>query len=386
MNKREEIQSLAKQAIIENNFNLIVDIAPRVGKSKILIDAIKDKEDWNICISSPFQSIRNNWTKEAIKWNLGFDINSICSRSLNKIDSDLDLLVLDEIQTLSTGQLETIIKKKPKRILGLTGTLADSTMLKLYQYLNIMPLFRYSIEQAIADKIISNYHVYIILCDLDQVNRNVLAGPKDKQFYTTESMNYIFLSKKFEEYKEASLNDPKLESIKMRYASLRTALLYGAKSKFLIAKKIVEMSQRCLIFTGLINTANQLSSHSHHSKNKKEKNLDKFIEEEINKLCVVEMVNMGITIPNLKTAIIHQLKSDPEMSWQKILRVCNLEDDKEAKIFITTYNNTVDLGWTMQALKGIETDKVSFIQSEDFLRNGIKGKRLEKFNDLLKLQ
>ena len=53
------------------------------------------------------------------------------------------------------------------------------------------------------------------------------------------------------------------------------------------------------------------------------------------------MVQMGITIPDLKIGIFHQIQSNEESAIQKVLRMCNLEDGKIAKIFIVMVNNTV---------------------------------------------
>lgn len=363
-NKRSLIQQRAIEAIKNNDHKGIVLVSPRVGKSKILIDSIQDKKDWKITISSPYDSIKENWYKEWSKWSTSECPTSICSRSLEKIPEELDLLVIDEVQTLSSRQINVIKEKNPKRILGLTGTLADKTKFELSLALKLKPIFEYSIEQAIEDNIISNFHIYIVECEFNNVDKNILSGTKKKSFWATEQGHYDYLTKQFSKFRTLSWSKPEMEALKMKYAGDRSRFIYESKSKFDIAKKIVDNSERCIIFTGLQKIADQLSSYSFHSKSE-EDNLTKFIEESINKLAVIEMVNMGITIPNLKLAILHQLKSSSEMSLQKILRVCNLEDDRIAKIFVTVYKNSVDSDWTNKAFESVKPSRITRISYKD---------------------
>jgi superfamily II DNA or RNA helicase len=144
------------------------------------------------------------------------------------------------------------------------------------------------------------------------------------------------------------------------YMTKRFNFLYGAQSKVDIAKRIVDRLDRCLVFTARAEQAEYMCD-AYHSKNKKLGNLERFINKDIDKLSVVEMVNMGITIPELKHAVIHQMKSNSEMSLQKVLRMCNLEDDKTAQIYVTVYRNTVDEGWVNSAFSTVNPQKIKRI-------------------------
>lgn len=334
-----------------------------------MIDSIKGKEDWDIYISSPYDTIRSNWNSEFVKWgnwSSGLDTPiSICHRSLEKIPEGLDLLVIDEVQTLSERQIEAIKAKKPKRVLGLTGTLNEETKKDLNIGLGVKVIYEYSIDQAITDGIIANFEIVIVECDFDNKEKTVLSGTKKKSFWATEKGHYDFLTKQFEKFKVLSWSNPDMDALKMKYAGDRSRFIYESKSKLEIAKKIIEKSERCLIFTGLSKIADELAP-SFHSKSK-DNNLEKFINGEIDKCSVIEMVNMGITIPNLKLAVLHQLKSNSEMSLQKILRMCNLEDDKIAKIYITVYKDSVDSKWIDKALETVNKDKIKRIHSKNLI-------------------
>ena len=52
--KREQIQLEATQTIIDNKFKGIIEVAPRVGKSKIVIDALNTiNVDLKVLIMAP---------------------------------------------------------------------------------------------------------------------------------------------------------------------------------------------------------------------------------------------------------------------------------------------------------------------------------------------
>jgi superfamily II DNA or RNA helicase len=359
---REEIQKKAVKAIKSNSYMGILDISPRVGKTKILIDSIRDRKGDKIAIVAPYQSIIDTWRLELIKWNLDFEVTLLCTRSVNKLPDNLNLLVIDEIQTLSERQISTINKKTGNSdILGLTGTLSEVTEDKLLIELGVEPIFTYSIDNAIKDGIISNFEIVLVECKLDNSRKIIKSGPKRRSIMRTEREHYEYLTKQYEKFKKLSWDDKSFEYLKDYYINQRRDFIYTSQSKVNVAKKIISRGTRSLVFTGRIPQAEYLTKHSYHSKNRKDDNLRKFIEGEIDQVSVINMVNMGITIPDLKCAVIHQLQSNSEMSLQKILRICNLEEDKVAKIYITVYKNTVDEEWTKKALMGVDSTRIRIV-------------------------
>ena len=73
------------------------------------------------------------------------------------------------------------------------------------------------------------------------------------------------------------------------------------------------------------------------------------------------MTNMGITIPNLKVGIFHQMKSSEESAIQKVMRMCNVEQDEIAEIYITYFINTIDEEWVKKALSGLNPEKIIYV-------------------------
>lgn len=56
------------------------------------------------------------------------------------------------------------------------------------------------------------------------------------------------------------------------------------------------------------------------------------------------------------------------MSLQKVLRVCNLEDDMIARIYVTYYKDTVDYKWMREAFGGVNESRMRDIDETDLDR------------------
>ena len=362
---RDLIQKQALDKIISNNYSGIVDVAPRVGKSKIAIDAMKVLNK-KVLITAPFNSILDSWETEFQKWGMKNLPDVINQRSLEKVNlQDYHLIISDEIHTLSDRQLDALSGIK---VLGFSGSIANKTKKKLKETLGIKPIYTYSIEDAIKDGIISDYNITVLNCRLDQTNKYIPAGNKAKPFKTTEFANYSYLSSMFDKFKKLAWSDDrKYTPIKYSFASKRANLIYKSNTKIQACKKLLKELDRTLIFTARTEVADILGDSSYHSK-VKENTLEQFINGEIDKLGVCEMSSMGITIPNLKTGVFHQMKSSEESAIQKVLRMCNWEDNEIAQIYIFMYINTQDEMWVNKAIDPFDQSKITFTNINKLLK------------------
>lgn len=270
------MRSDATQAIINHHHSGILDLAPRSGKTKIAIDAVRDFEG-NILVIYPYNIIGDNWTEEMKRWN---SRPLVLSNQRSIPDEKFDLIIADEIHSLSENQIK---KLKGNKILGLTGSLSASCAKLLKQELGLDVIFEYSIEQAINDGVISNYIIHVVRVPLDSKDRYV----KVKDFHTTELKNYEYLTAQFEKFRED-------DRLKMIMAGKRARALYSYQSKINATKQFIK--DRCLVFTVLHTAANQLCEHQYHSKSKGDE-LERFINGEIDQLAVCNMVSMGKLLP-----------------------------------------------------------------------------------------
>lgn len=359
ISKRDEIQKLVSFNIIKNKFNTLIDIAPRVGKSKICIESFNSLINKSILVTAPYNSILESWKNEITKWsNNNSYYTFINQRSLDNTDLNLyDYIICDEVHTLSLNQ-KYLLQPFKDKILGITGSLAEDTKWELYNELNLKLSFTYSIEEAIEDGIISDYMIYLHPIQLDSKNKYYKVKIKKQEIVMTELDAYNFYTKEFEKYKNLSYQSPFYSNVKMNYAGKRADFIYNSNSKIAAVNNYLNtINEKCLIFTARTKIADLLCEDSFHSKSNPD-SLNNFIENKIDKLSVVDCVSMGITFPNLKLAILQQLKSSEELAIQKILRTMNLEDEKTASIHIFYYKNTVDEQWCLKALNKFNKEKI----------------------------
>jgi superfamily II DNA or RNA helicase len=357
---REKIQKEALDRIINHKFKGILMVAPRVGKTKILIDAVNQFEG-TVTVISKYNTILEGWQGELEKWNCNKDITFVNQMSLTK-EHKSDLLICDECHTLSDAQIENIQSIGFKNVLGATGTISKETFFKIRPIFKRV-IYEYPIEQAIKDKIISNYKITVITLPLDSKDKYVPSGTIAKPFLSTEAQAYSYFTSQFNRFKILSHKDKKFENTKFLYAGKRSRFIYGAKSKLDLVKRFLsKVKDKTLIFTVLTDIANELAPHSYHSKTRTdEDNLQAFINDEFDRLAVCNMVSMGITIPNLKVGIFHQLQSAPEAAQQKIMRMCNyVAPNVVADIYIFAYEGTVDIDWVNKALEPFDQKKIKY--------------------------
>jgi hypothetical protein len=75
---------------------------------------------------------------------------------------------------------------------------------------------------------------------------------------------------------------------------------------------------------------------------------------------------MGITIPDLKLGIFHQLNSSEESQIQKSLRMLNLDGSRIGEIYIFCYANTQDEAWVVKALQPFDNSKIQWIHERSW--------------------
>lgn len=369
--KRNYFQSVVVKVITESKFRGYVDVCPRFGKSKVICDAINESGFSNILIVIPINDMKKSWKEELKKWKVDKKVSFLNKSSLIKKDlTQYDLIVVDEIHSLSERQRNMLKNDSLKHIIGVSGSISDSTKEQL-KSLNLDCLYTFSIEDGVDEGIISDFQIYLVPVTLNNTKAYVESGSKTRKFKVTESNHYNYLTKNFEKMRsilfavskenssDRNKKIGKYSRLKMFYAGKRASSIYTYKSKIYKCKQILDSFDRAIVFSARTDVANELAP-SHNSKST-HNNLQKFIDKKIDKLSLVEMANMGITFPDLKIGIFHQMKSSEEGAIQKVMRMCNLEDDKPASIFITYYENTVDEQWVKSALNGFSEKRINLV-------------------------
>lgn len=360
MNQRNKIQLQITNKIVENNWSGIVDVSPRVGKCKITLDSLNS--NFNICIIYPEINIKTSWVNDIIKWDKKFKSIKYCTtKSIKKLKQHYDVIICDEIHNFSDNQLKDLKKfitdYKIENCLALSGSLSNETKENISLILGLKTIYKYTIQEAINDKIISDYNITIYYTKLD-TNKNKLITWKDKKFYVSEKDSFNSLSNKISDY--MSYTSKQLKFFRLN----RMRIIKESKAKIELTKKLIleYNNKKLLVFTGLTLVADTLGIPSYHSKTD-EINKDNFLEGRSNKLAIVNKLNTGVTFPKLDLAIINYFDSNCENMAQKISRITNLDyTNKVANIIIICSDEEVEKKWLEKSLVFFDPGKINHIK------------------------
>lgn len=194
---------------------------------------------------------------------------------------------------------------KYKSIIGLSGTHPKhKEKQELYNRLDLKILTNMSIDEAVENGLIAPYKIKVIECRLNNKDKNIVAGSKNKSFMQTEEANYGYLSRLINAKLFSGQVVPKFFYLN------RMRFLYNLKSKNDFAKKFVsKLKGRTLIFTGGIEQAENICNNTYHSK-RDDKDLQLFLDGKINKLACVNAGGIGFTYKNVDNFVIVQVNSN----------------------------------------------------------------------------
>jgi superfamily II DNA or RNA helicase len=343
MFEREKKQKELIEAIITNKYSGVFIAAPRFGKTYCILQALKPIQHLEILVVCPTNAIIESWKQECIKWGYTGNLTYIHRNYLSSIDlSKFRLIVKDECHLLAESEIPLLLGSKLP-IVAITGSLSKHNKDKLFYRLGLKVKFEYNVKEAVEDSIVSDYVINLHYCQLNEIERK-------KYNQLTATINY---HKELGNYKFA-----------LNKAGERARLIYASEDKINKAKQVIKKYKRVLVYSALTAIANKLCRVTYHSKTKKGKdNLPKFQTGKINKLAAVGMLDMGITILNLKHCVIHQLNSVEERAIQRVLRVMNYENGKNAVIDIFCVEDTVDEDWINKALAFVPESKINVLKT-----------------------
>lgn len=357
-------------------------LAPRLGKTKIMIDIIKrDKPKSILWVTPSAELAEKDIPNEFIKWKAKSylkNLTTVTWVSLNTIIGNFELIVLDEEQFITDNNISSLLTGLlvGKRILSMTGTpTKHKDKIKLYNTIGLNILYDISINDAVNMNILSNYKVYVIEVELD-TTKNIEAGSKNNKFLTSEKANYQYLDRIAEMAIIQCRKDATFRILN------RMRAIKNSKSKTNATKLLLSKLQgRILLFAGSINQAEELCEHRFHSKTD-DKDYLKFQNGEIDRIAMVNTGGTGHTYKNIDDLILVQADSDKNgLTSQKICRTLLKQKDYNATVWIICLSGTQDEKWVKSALKSFDTNKVEYIKFDNIKDENYKS---ELFNKKLK--
>ena len=342
-------------------------LAPRIGKTKMIIDLIKrDKIKGKILWVTPTSKLAtedipaefDRWKAKKYKKQL----QTVTWRGLQSITGNYGLIVLDEEQFATELNLKTLLKGEltTDTLLCMTGTESKSKEKKeLYDKLKLNVLYRITINKAVDIGLLSNYKIKVLMVDLDD-KMNIEVKYKDKRtkqeksFMTSELKQYEYQCRKLEQ------NSTKFGIM------MRRQIIGNSPAKLGAAKYIINsLEGRKLIFAVNTKQADELCDYVYHSKSD-DTDLKKFISGDISKIAMVNKGGTGYTYTKIDSLIMTQVDSDNNgLTSQKIARTLLAQGNYEACIWILCLKETQDVVWLNSTLQSFDESKIEYIEFKD---------------------
>ncbi len=347
----------------------LLNLAPRVGKTKIGIDIIKREKPKKILWVTVSAKLRDvDIPKEFLTWKAKTYLNRtklICYKSLHKEKGHYDLIIFDEYQEITPYNAEPILSGRVtyKNIIGLSGTHpTHKDKNEVYANLGLKIVSAMSIDEAVDNNLIAPYKITVVTTRLDSVDRYIKAGSRNKTFYQTEKNQYDYYSKLI------NIKHIRRETIPQFYYLNRMRVIYNSIAKKTASEKILKkLEGRTLIFSATIKQCEELCDNTYHSKTDNKK-LEQFVNGEIDTLACVNSGGVGYTFRDVDNLFITQVNSNKKGdATQKLARSLVLQEGYTANIIILCAEDTTDLNWVQMVLEDFDEDKVSYVSLNDFL-------------------
>lgn len=412
MNKREEIQKSAKDKWMETKCGTLA-ISGGVGKTKIALDIIYGLF-WDISpggtprilVVAPKLSIFQSWKDDIKKFNHNIQPTYSTYISLENNVLDYDLVILDEITSIKEHHSEWL-RSYGGPLLGLTGTPPKHKNSEKGKMLDeFCPVvFTYVTDDAVGDEILNDYRIIVheLAPGSDKVIEKKTKG--GGKFYTSEKASIKYYADPLAKAIKAKehgwellnkYNDPECndlfwcnmsdkEKTELRndlFASINIAskeiaalslklmsAMMQCPTKEAYAKELLSITEdKCIVFANSTMQADRLCPESYHTKNKNSAyNLERFKTGDYMVLSSVMMLEMGVTIADLKVGIVlHAFGSNIRLA-QRFFRLLRLRPDEVATLHILVFEGTKDAQWTTKALEGLNQDKITWIKGDDYL-------------------
>lgn len=363
----------------------------RMYSEGILTNEDSGKEP--VLLVVPTTKLRDeNWPAEFEKW--GYEsmfsafVKPICFASLKKErGKHYKLVILDEVHRVTDMAAAAFLPDEEEEddlrsffshnladaVMGLTATVPDPHRdpEKAAIINQVAPVvFTYSLDQGVEDGMIADYEIRVIQSSLDDKDKYIKAGTKDKPFMTTEFGQYQYLEKTIRRYRmleQRSLNPKeaaKFNKLSMIQTMKRNQFLYNLRSKTELAERCLRHmavgGKRTLVFCGSIAQCDKLLAPDVYHSKSGDVALHRFMEKEIDTLGVVNAVNEGMNLPDLDQSLICQVDSNVRNLTQRIGRLLRVREGHKAIIYILCVIGTADERWLEKSLEGFDAGKIQY--------------------------
>lgn len=385
---------LSKQVLerFETSKNVILSWATGVGKSYMSIQLQKSLGNPKTYICVAEITHIDNWKEEYKKHNCEYLLTNttiFCYHSLSKYaDTEIDLLILDEIHHLTEARKYYLSTINYKKMIGLSATITFDEFAELKQFFGPFYFSKLSLTQAVNLNILTNPTIYLIGLDLDEEHKTetfevIYGKPTEtlevdysmyKSYFRKKQVKLIVRCTQAEKYQYLTNMVKYYESIYMqgfkeynktkwlRAGLQRKAYLAQLKTKTLQQVVSYLGDRKFICFCGSIAQAESLSPNVLHSKLKGSQQkaiLKQFNEGQINSLFLVNKLREGQNLEGIESGIICQVDNQSRSFVQRLGRILRNKIDPE--VFVIYFKDTSDANYLSTALADIPPESIKFI-------------------------
>lgn len=340
-----------------------LELAPRIGKTKLAIDIIKRDKPMSVLWVTPSAKLaKEDIPKEFETWKAKSylkKLTTITWKSLHKVEGFYDLVIFDEEQHATEVNLSSFLSKKVSygNIISMTGTpTKHKDKIRLYKSLNLEVLYDLSINDAVDIGILSDYKIKVVEVELD-ILKNFKGGSKSKPFLTSEKKQYDYVNRTAE---TAIYNKDKSATYKVMN---RRRMIINSPSKTRAASYLLEnIKGKILIFASSVAQAEHLCPYTYHNKTTDE-DLKRFQSGGVDRIAMVNKGGTGYTYRKIDHLVIVQSDSDKNgLTSQKITRTLLGQKGYEATVWMICLKGTQDENWVQGTLQSFDKNKIEYLK------------------------
>ncbi len=341
-------------------------LAPRIGKTKLMIDLIKREKPKSILWVTPESNLATKDIPEEFEtWKAKRFLKKLTTTtwsSLNKIQGHYDMIILDEEQFITENNAQWLLlgTLTYNSLISMTGTPTKHfDKMDIFRRLGLTILYEIPINDAVDMGLLSDYSVKIVHISMSS-ELNLEAGNKNNRFMTSEKKQYVYLDNRVSQGLEYGCNDLQFRIL------ARMRAIKNSPSKEKVAKHLMDnLRGRKLFYCASIKQADKLCSNTYHSKTNNE-DLIKFKNGIVNRIAMVNAGGTGHTYKEIDHLVLVQADSDKNgLTSQKFCRTLLAQKDYKATIWIICLDGTQDDKWISSFLERFDESKVEHIEFKD---------------------
>lgn len=402
---KTQIQKEALKKLQAEDYRGTVCLEMGTGKTKLGLDVIRDLQDSNdhleVLIIVPTKTLIKSWQDEIRKWWGEADLESLLSitiltmQSAWKLDpQSYDVIIIDEIHMVATPVYGQVLDNltATKALVGLTGTPDLENEDKAEYYEKYCPII-YSYYDSAEDGLINKTKYYVHLYTLTDAYKVAIKLKTGAYYVVGEKTRYGLLERNFKEagdtmydlgsskhFVMANIWKNSRDLIRknaawryIRSMMARKDFLLKLESSKAVAQQLTEKllktndSNKVIIFSELIEKAEELSDNPVHSKQDKEQNqqaIERFNKGDSRVLSTAYALNLGINLVGATHAIMESLVGSRVVFQQRRGRTSRLETSDISEVHIIIPKNTQTMVWFSKASASIPKDLITYVDYE----------------------